>query len=302
MRKLFRKMMKIIPSQKKNKALLNLLLTAFCWGGGELTLTFPAQSETVFEKVRNTSFLNIAIREDSPPLGYRDQENNLRGICLDFANFIRQELRKELNQQVIGIKLVRSTLFNRYELVKEGSVYLECGPNTIQNNPEIAYSVPFLITGTQFLIRASDENRFNVNEKLENVTIGVLRNTTTQRLIVNRYPNANIQEFQGINGRLRGIQALEAGIIDGFASDAILLIGEATLQGLRIQDYSIVPKQPLDCVSYGLILPANDPQWQEFINNTLKKPETKQILKKWLELLGPYLQRTEEFCRSQSSP
>ncbi|ACK71410.1 extracellular solute-binding protein family 3 [Gloeothece citriformis PCC 7424] len=242
------------------------------------------------------------MREDAVPFGYEDLDNNLSGICLDVINLIKERVQEELNQEIILVKLFQSTLFNRFELIKDGVVYLECGPNTIRESPdlEVAFSAPFFVTGTQFIIPSGLENRFDADSSLADFTLGVLRNTTTQQLLASRYPQATIQEFQGITGRLRGIQAVQTGRIDAFASDGILLIGEATLQGLPIpEDYVLVPQPPLDCEYYGLILPKNDPQWRELVNSVIDNVKLKEILRKWVTVISPYLEETRNFCEKK---
>lgn len=266
------------------------------------SLALPAQEATVLEQIKETGLLKVAMREDAVPFGYEDLDNNLSGICLDVINLINKKIKEELNKQIVTVKLFQSTLYNRFDLIKNGVVNLECGPNTIRDSDaEVAFSAPFFITGTQFIIKTELENRFNTDESLTDLTLGVLRNTTTQQFIASRYPQAKIQEFQGITGRLRGIQAVQTGKIDGFASDGILLLGEATLQGLSIPDeYQLVPQRPLDCQYYGLILPKNDPQWRELVNSVISNVELRQILRKWLTVVGPYVRETVNTCYKNS--
>lgn len=268
-----------------------------------MAFSVPAQKPTVLQNIKETGLLKVALRQDAVPFGYEDINDNLSGICLDVINLIKEKVQQELNQEIITVKLFQSTLSNRFDLIQDGVVDLECGPNTIRTSPDlaVAFSVPFFITGTQFIIKSELENRFNTDGTLTNLTLGVLRNTTTQQFIANRYPQATIQEFQGITGRLRGIQAVQTGKIDAFASDGILLLGEATLQGLSIpSDYVLVPANPLDCQYYGLILPKNEPQWSELVNSVISNVELRQILRKWLNLIAPYIRDILNVCYRNS--
>ncbi len=264
------------------------------------SLSVQAQEASVLEEIKRTGVLKVAVREDAVPFGYRDVNNNLSGLCLDLINLLRQQIKTELNQNILSIKLFKSTLSNRFELVEKNIVYLECGPNTISNQLEykIEFSAPWFVTGTQFLIRQQEgEKKIDVNGSGKNLIIGVLRNTTTQELIVSKYPSATIREFQGVTGRRRGIQALQGGRIDAFASDGILLIGEALFQRLSIgRDYLLVPQSPLTCDSYGLILPQNDSQWRNLVNSIIQSPQSKQIFQEWFGELLPTIEATIDFC------
>ncbi|GBF82565.1 amino acid ABC transporter substrate-binding protein [Aphanothece sacrum] len=265
-------------------------------------LPLKANSETVLEQIDRTGLLRVGIREDAVPFGYRDVNGDLVGLCLDFINFFREELKEKLNKEVIAIKLYKSTLFNRFNLVSDKIVDIECGPNTIRQIADynVEFSAPFFLTGTQFLIKGDNQTKFDPNSSLENVNIGLLRNTTNQTLIMQNYPLANIVEFQGVTGRYRGIQSLQGDKIQAFASDGILLVGEAILQGLDLgQDYILVPKFPLDCENYGLILPNNDPEWLAFVNAVIKNNKSKESFYKWFGVVLPRIEEIESFCRSQ---
>ncbi|WP_107667600.1 amino acid ABC transporter substrate-binding protein [Cyanothece sp. BG0011] len=277
-----------------NLSLINLLLLLSC------ALPTSAQEQTVLEKIDETGLLEVGIREDAVPFGYRDINGNLEGLCLDFIAILREKLKEKLNKKVIAIKLYKSTLYNRFELVSDRIVDLECGPNTIRELPEyrIQFSQPFFLTGTQLLVSTEKAKRINPNRNLRNVDIGVLRNTTNEQIMAEKYPLANLVPFQGATGRARGIQALRADKIDAFASDGILLVGEALIQDLRLGlDYTLVPTNPIDCEEYGLILPDNNPEWFNFINSVINTPSVTNIYQDWFGEIAPQLESIRLFCQ-----
>ncbi len=266
---------------------------------------FPSYSQetTVLERIKKNGLLKVGIREDAVPFGYRDINGELEGLCLDFINLLREELKQKLDKQVIAIKLYKSTLFNRFELVSDRIVDMECGPNTIRELPEykIQFSSPFFLTGTQLLVTKEKAKQINVNGSLENVNIGVLKNTTNEQLMAEKYPLANLVQFQGVTGRYRGIQALRGDKIDAFASDGILLVGEAIRQDLRLgTDYMLVPTYPIDCEEYGLILPNNDPEWLSFIESTIKTALARNVYLEWFGELGRQITAVQSFCQEKN--
>ncbi|ACB50720.1 putative extracellular solute-binding protein, family 3 precursor [Crocosphaera subtropica ATCC 51142] len=261
-----------------------------------------AQELTVLEKIDKTGLLEVGIREDAVPFGYRDINGNLEGLCLDFIAILREKLKQKLNKKVIAIKLYKSTLYNRFELASDRIVDLECGPNTIREVPEyqVQFSQPFFLTGTQLLVSIDQAKTINPDGSLENVDIGVLRNTTNEQLIAEKYPLANLVKFEGVTGRSRGIQALRGDKIDAFASDGILLVGEALIQNLRLGvDYSLVPTNPIDCEEYGLILPDNNPEWLSFINSVIQAPSAQNIYRDWFGEIAPQIESIQLFCQSK---
>lgn len=270
----------------------SLFLLLYPWGDRAL-------GETVLEEINRTGLIKIGIREDAIPFGYRDRNNQWEGTCLDLSNAIVEKIKQTLKNDIVTVELYESTLYNRFDLVDERTIHLECGPNTITNREDkkIEFSAPFFLTGTQLLIKKDDPNAIAPSISLENATIGVLRNTTTEKLIGDRYPLAQIQEFQGVTGRRRGVQAVQQEKIDAFASDGILLIGEATLEGLSLdRDYFLYPQSPLDCSYYGLILPSDDPQWKNLVDSVIQSPQTEIILERWFGRIAPYLGNTLDRC------
>ncbi|MDJ0509327.1 MAG: amino acid ABC transporter substrate-binding protein [Crocosphaera sp.] len=279
---------------KKYLIIINLLMLAF--------LSFPvqAQEETVLQRIEKTGLLKVGIREDAVPFGYRDSNQNLEGLCLDFIAVLREKIQEKLNKKVIAVKLYKSTLFNRFELVSDRIVDLECGPNTIREVADynIQFSSAFFLTGTHLLIKIENQKLINPNGNLKNINIGVLKNTTNEQLISQKYPLANLVQFQGVTGRYRGIQALQGGKIDAFASDGILLVGEAIVQRLRLgKDYTLVPKNPIDCEKYGLILPDNDPQWLSFIDSVIMSNSEKKLYREWFGDIAPQIDAIQSFCQ-----
>jgi len=257
---------------------------------------------TVLENINKTGILKVGIREDAVPFGFIDSNENLSGICVDFTNILLQEVQKKLQKDAIIVKIFKSTLYNRFDLVSDRVINLECGPNSIRDSSsyQLVFSRPFFTTGTQFLIRTEDENQFKLNTTLENSIIGVLRNTTNQTFLAERYPRAQFREFQGVTGRSRGVQALQQGKINAFASDGILLIGEAALQGMAIgKTYLVVPQEPLTCEYYGMILPNNDSQWQELVNQSILKARQANVFRQWLGVILPEIRETLTYCRNQ---
>lgn len=287
------------------KSLIKLFLSSLLL----YSYSSPVLANSVLKDIQETSLLKVAIREDAVPFGYRDFNGELSGFCLSLVQIIREEIVKTLasemsnssQQPIISIRLYKSNLSNRYDLVEDRSVHLECGPNTIRTfNRErnIEFSKPFFITGTQLLVKTENLSKVNLNGSLDNVTIGALRSTTNRRLIRDRYPQATLETFQGVTGRLRGLQALQQGRIDAFASDGILLIGEAVLLGLPLgTNFVLIPQNPLQCDYYGLILPNNDPDWKDLVNRSIDQAAKQGIFREWLGVILPEIENSLEYCR-----
>jgi polar amino acid transport system substrate-binding protein len=264
-------------------------------------LVMPVQAETVLEKIQRTGVLNVAMREDAAPFGYLDSNGNLNGYCLDFVALLKRQLIQKLERQTLSVKLFKSTTNNRFSLVGNDLVDLECGSNTIRASvPENTnFSTAFFITGTQFLVSEKNRDRLKLDQDLTEIRLGVIKDTTTEKFISEAYPAATIERFSGITARNRGVQAVAQGKIDAMISDGILLRAEAQRQGLLTSEYPLIPETPLSCDRYGMIIGSNDPQWHDFVNAVIKSSETIALSQAWFGDLFDQNQVVANVCTSK---
>lgn len=158
------------------------------------------------------------------------------------------------------------------------------------------FSQVFFVTGTQFLV--GQDTSIDLEGDLANIKLGVINNTSTEEFIAQRYPEASLRKYSGVTARFRGIQAVEQGKIDAMVSDGILLRGEAQLQGLSLEEYPLIPDNPLTCDRYGMIIPGNDPEWQDFVNSVIASPEAAALSNSWFGQVFSYSQLSANFCQS----
>ncbi len=245
-------------------------------------LTLPAKAESTLMEIQRTGILKVAIREDAAPFGYVDSKNKLQGYCLDFFTLLEEQLIKNLERSTLSVKLFKSTTNNRFSLVSSDIVHLECGPNTIGVDlPENTnFSTAFSTTKTQFLIKEENHDRFKLDRDLERIKLGVIKNTTTEKFIIDTYPSATIYQFSGITARNRGVQAVSQGKIDAMISDGVLLRAEIQRQGLSTSQYSLISKNSLTCDRYGMIV-NQDSQWINFVDSVIKSPESAALSQAW---------------------
>ena len=256
-----------------------------CLGSGLFFCVFalPVQAESVLEKIQRTGILNVALREDAAPFGYLNANDNLQGYCLDFFAILEERLVEELERNTLSIKLFKSTADNRFSLVANNAIDLECGPNTIREDvpDRVSFSQAFFVTGTQFLVNENNRDRLKLNRDLKGIRLGVIDNTTTEEFIEETYPSAIVQRFRGVIARSRGVQAVAQGKIDAMVSEGILLRAEAQRQELSASNYPLIPETLLTCDRYGMIVSGNDPQWQEFINSAIDSSEVVTLSRSW---------------------
>ncbi len=245
----------------------------------------PPRDEPVLDEIKRTGVLKVAIRSDAAPFGYLGDNGNWNGYCADFVKSLEQYLELKLKRsggiQVIGLP---SNLENRYQLLQQDNVHLECGPNTIRSDiEELTYSQPFFATGTQFLVPNNQASQINGNSDLANLKIGVLKNTTTEQFVEEQFPSTKKVVFEGAGARSQAVKALTNNSIEALVSDSILSIGEIERQGFAADEYTLLPKRPLTCDYYGMLLPNNDTQWRDLVNEFIFSKRGEQIYAEWLD-------------------
>ncbi|MEL6778559.1 MAG: alpha/beta fold hydrolase [Cyanobacteria bacterium J06597_16] len=271
----------------------------------------PARGESVLAEIRRTGTLKVALRQDSFPFGYVNSESTWAGYCRAFAADLRTELEQTLAVRVQLVELA-STFENRFSLVQDNTAHVECGPNAIRSDIEgITFSTPFLISGTQFLTRRSQVGdkpapsnstaNFRSNPVVRGTRVAIVPGTTTERFILEEFPDAKRVLFPGPSGRSEAIRALAEGRVDVLASAGILSLGEVQRQRLPYTDFTLTPPRPLTCEFYGLVLPAGDAEWQTLLDNFITRTNVDRLDQEVPPNLLENQLETVDFCLNQSS-
>ncbi|MDY7020539.1 MAG: alpha/beta hydrolase [Cyanobacteriota bacterium] len=258
----------------------------------------PPAKETILDEIKRTGVLKAAMRRDAVPFGYIDEEQNWTGYCAEFLTSLANHLTQELDTS-IKVQLIRfpSNIDNRFKIVRDRTVHLECGPNTIRNNvPGVAFSQSFFITGTQFLVRTQNKAEVQPETGLQNITTGVVKNSSNEQFVKQQYPQARPIYFRGEDAISEAVKAITDNRIEAFANDGILTLGELFRQRLPIDNYVLVPEKPLTCDFYGLILPNNDIEWQRKVNGFIDSQQAEQVWEGWFTFAFPYVLLNLDSC------
>ncbi len=282
-------------SKKMNRQLKLAIISS----GIAISVLFPqvSRARTVEQEIKETGVLKVGIREDSPLFGFGSDKV---GYCTDFANSLAENLSQKLGK-TIKVDLVKSTTQNRWELVQDGTVHLECGPNTIVLEREqeygIKFSRPFFVTATQVFVSTD-----TTEESLKTGTIGIIQGTTNEQEFRLIYPDEQIKD--SFESRSEGINAVQDQKIEGFASDGILLAGTASVLEIDPEKYTLATplfnNRPL-CAAYGMILPEGqkNSQWHDTVNSWIAKSvQGAKVWETWFNNLLPYVGLVLEACQT----
>lgn len=283
------------------KALFNQTNLQRCFAVGVLAaaigswmLPLPANAaedeeiETVLERIARTRKLVAGARANTLP--FSDYTNNeWRGYSIDLMQRIQADLEQQLRHP-IELEIKEVGIDERTTQLAEGSVDIICDATSFARSRdlEVDFSLGYFQTGTQLLFNTAVETSERVSSAYADsaLIIGVMSDTTNQAVIERRLQIAQFVEFPS---RADGWVALQQGRIDALASDGILL--EAMQQSSPSpENYVIVPPQPYDQEIYACMLPPDQPDLQQAVNQSLEQfmrgalncnPDDLELLSAW---------------------
>jgi polar amino acid transport system substrate-binding protein len=150
--------------------------------------------------------LIIGVKDNLPPLGFRDRQQNLVGLEIDIA----RELAKELNLEP---QLVPMRHRDRLTILQNNQVDLGIAQITVTTNRSrlIDFSLPYYTDSTIAIAP-----RHTTRSQLQLSRLGVLKNSSAIAAIQHQFPQAQII---GVNSYQDGLNALESGTIAAFVGD-----------------------------------------------------------------------------------
>ena len=221
----------------------------------------PAAAEPVLQRINRTGKLTAGTRTESIPFAYLNDKKEWVGFSVDLIKEIQGRLERNLAKK-IKLELKAVTPENRFQMVADGTVDLECGSTTYTRSRDetVDFSINFFYSSGQLLIKA--DGPIKAPKDIPGKRIGVARGTTTEKIIRTKLPQVNVVLVQDHG---EGFQALQQGKIDAYASDGILLAGLA-LNAPNAKDFGIVGGFSFE--PYSCIVPENDSKWRDFVNHT----------------------------------
>ena len=226
-----------------------------------------AQGYDTLKKIRDSKTVTIAYRTDAVPFS-SEKDKQAVGYTVEICKRVVANLEQQLKIQPLAVKWVAATSQNRMDLVKNKQADMECGSTTatFSRMEQVDFSsAVFLDTTCVLVSKASGATNF---AGLAGKKIAVVGGTTNQKAIEAAMKRASISvNVVTVANRDAGVKALEAGSVDAFASDKILLIGiapkvkDATKYEMLAEDFGFEP--------YAIVLPRGDASFRLAVNRAL---------------------------------
>jgi glutamate/aspartate transport system substrate-binding protein len=255
-----------------------------------LVMAGPAAGQEIrptLDKIKETGVIQLGYRATARPFSFVGSDGQPAGFSIDLCLQVAGAIRESLKLPGLKVAWVTVTPADRIAQLVKGTIDLECGSTTITfgRMEQVAFSHMISVDGGSLL--ATVDSGIDTVKDLAGKRVGVIPNTTTQKALAAALAGASIQATVipvAIHGE--GLEGLEQGRFDAYASDRLLLAGLLTTARnpakLRLSGeyFSYEP--------YGLMMRRGDNAFQAQVNRTLStlyRSGLVQIYERWF---GPF--------------
>jgi glutamate/aspartate transport system substrate-binding protein len=248
-------------------------------------LSLPASAqEGTLKKIKDSGAITIGHRDASIPFSYYDDKQQPVGYALDICMVIVDAVKKQLNMPNLKVNYQLVTSANRIPLIANGTVDLECGSTTNNNErqQQVAFSNTYFIPANRWAYKASA--KLNTLSDLKGKTIVSTAGTSNIKLITQLNGEKNLgMNIISANGHPEAFQMVETGRAAAFVMDDILLAG-LIANTRNPKDYAI-SKEFLSLEPYGPMLRKDDPAFKKLADDATaslyKSGRINAIYDKW---------------------
>jgi len=247
------------------------------------------EPQGTLQRIAQSKTIRLGYLTEGVPFSFAEEPGKPAGYTVDLCRRVVAGIQQQLGLPSLDITWVEVTSANRFDRVVDGSIDLECGTstNTVSRQKSVDFSLMTWVDGGSFLVKAPNPAR-RLSD-LAGKKIAVMEGTTTETalrdVLSKKYINA---EVVVVTDHLAGLNAVDRGTADAYASDRTILIGLAlAIQGqmpvaLADEQFSYEP--------YGLVLRRNDADFKQAVNQVLaqlyRSGRVIEVYDRWFGKLG----------------
>ena len=200
-----------------------------------------AQAGTLKE-IQQRKKLIVAVKDNLPLLGFRDEAGNLQGLEIDIA----RKLATEIFGNTESIQLLPVANQDRLKVAIEGTADLTIARVTITatRSRVVDFSRYYYLDGTAIITK---QNNITRNSDLVGKKIAILNNSSTIGTLQYIIPQAKLV---GVNSYQQAQELLRTGKVSAVAADRSLLLGWLKTD----PSYHLLPDK-LSTEALGIVIP-----------------------------------------------
>lgn len=254
----------------------------------------PATSllaQGTLERIAERGEFRIGYNPDSRPLSFV-QNGQPAGYSVDICRSIAAAVREHLKLPDMKVTYVPVSLARRFDAVVNGDIDIECGSSTITlgRMARVDFTLITFVTGATILSMA--DNRIATMQDLAGKRVAVIPDTTTETAL-RAHLSENLIDARvvRVEDSDEGLEKLQSGDVDAYASDQVVLIGDA----LKILDRN--PKASFSFADelfsyepYGMMIRRNDADFRLVANRAIaqifRSGQYAQFYQRWIGSVG----------------
>lgn len=249
-------------------------------GGAAAALSFPAVAaecpKSAIDTLKESGVLKAAVTNEVPYFGFIDEKGNHVGFECDLVAEIAKRLGAKLN-------MTQVTSATRIPTLQQGRVDLVASTMTHYRSRDavVDFSIDYFYSPQTVLVKAN--SGIHKVADLNGKRVGAVIGAGSVKYFKEAQPQAKLQTFEGQG---ESFLALEQGLVDALATDAVILAG-LRAGAKNPKDFVLLGKEgTYGGGPYGLGLRENDSKWRDTINFTLQDIWTDgtwdKLFTKWL--------------------
>lgn len=253
-------------------------------------MTGAAQAADIdtLKRIKDRKSIVLGYPETSAPFAFVGADGKPAGYSIDLCTWIVGDIQKALSLPDLQVRWVKATTQNRFAMVLNGTIDLECGSttNTLSRQEQVDFSNLTFVDGGGLLTK---DPAINGVRDLGGKRAAVIPGTTTETALADAARKLSVAvQMVPVKDRPEGLAALEEGRADAYASDRLLLIGLGRSSKDRA-DLMVAPEY-FSYEPYGLMMRRGDPPFRLSVNRAIarlyRSDELSRIVQRWFGDLG----------------
>jgi ABC-type amino acid transport substrate-binding protein len=247
----------------------------------------PIPDDSRLKAVADSKVVRIAYRRDATPFSFERENGQAVGYTIDLCGLVVDAIGRQLGQS-LSIQWVPVTAQTRLSAIANSQADMECGATTVtlRRLREVDFSSFVFVESTAVLVRRQSNVRSF--SELKDKKIAVVAGTSNEQALADQIQRRKFADATvvPVGTREQGIAALEAGAVDGYASDRLLLVGAEKQRpgtlALLNDELSMEP--------YAIVLPRGDWAFRLAVNRALaqiyRSGAQYDVFVRWFDRLG----------------
>ena len=242
----------------------------------------PVPADSRLKTIVAKKVIRIAYRADDRPFAFLNEAKEPLGYTIDLCTQVTKSIGQQFGVPDLKIEWVPVTVETRFSAVASGKADMECGSSTVTlgRMKEVDFSNLIFVESTGVLVAAA--SNIHSFAELAGKKIAVVAGTTNERVVNEQVKARNLNvTVVAVKDRDEAVAALEAGKVDGFASDKLLLAGA---QIKHPEAFAMLPDD-LSIEQYAIVLPRGDWALRLAVNTGLaqifRSGKTVDLFERW---------------------